>query len=142
MKAEIYVVPMGIMGQNIMTTIETYVPDLMLVISPGNSNVFDSKEEATERYENLQKVAEIEIDDDEKPSFEALKEVVQSKREEEEKILSQLEPILSETVQKLQNEPQIHIPTLGEASQILGQEGPSLSDDDDLFGGSNIIVEG
>ena len=131
MDAELYIVPVGMVEEQIVTTVEVYIPDLLLIVAPNNSSIIDDVKEAEERYEELKKIGDIEIPDEDKAAYEKLRESLQEKSLNEEECLSQLDPVISEVVQKFQSEPQIHIPTAGEASEVLGEPG-----------GSGIIFEG
>jgi len=138
MKGEFYNIPMGMTEQGIVTTIELFFPDLLLAFSPGNSSIFSDIDEASEKYGQFEKVMEIDIDDEETQVLNEMKSLLEAKQEKEEEIFSQLESVFSEAVDKIQNEPHIHMPTPGETSQILGN---FQTDDDDFLGdSSNLII--
>ena len=127
MDAELYIVPVGVVEQQIVSSVEIYIPELNMIISPGNSTLVN-QEEVTQRYEELEKIADLEIPDDETDVYKELQASVALHMQCEEKALSQLDPIITDAVQKFQAEPHIHIPTIDETSEILGK--------------SNIIIEG
>lgn len=132
MKAELYLIPMGIMGEQVVTTVAVYIPDMNLIVAPGNSSEAD--ENTKEKYENLQKIADIDIPDEDKAAYEELGQAIAEKQDREEYVLSKLDSTISDAVQKFQAEPHIHIPTIDETSQIIGEQ-----DNND---GSGIIIEG
>ena len=58
MQAKIYAVPVGVINGQMVTTIEVYVPDLLLVVNPANSTVFETVEDAEEKYSELEAIKE------------------------------------------------------------------------------------
>ena len=118
MEATLYAVPVGMMGDSLMTTIECCVPELLLIMTPGNSFVVDSQEELDEKYSELQPIAEFDIDDEQKLLFDDLKAKVEEKDKSEEGLFIKLEDVITDAVEKFKTSPQIHMPTADEISQI------------------------
>ena len=137
MQAQIYAVPIGAMGNEIVTTIEIYIPEMDLIVGPGSSSV---QEDAKDRYEQLKCIGEFEIEkvhEDMVLALEELKEKLVEAETKEEEVLTLLDDSIREVVNAFQAVPQIQIATSSEMSQILGSS--QFPDDDD---NSRIIFEG
>ena len=130
MLGELYMVPLGVVEQQVVTVIEIYIPDLLLIVAPGNSSLIENKKEAEERYEEFKKIGDIEIPDEDEQYYIELKQAIENKNILEETCLTHLDSVVSEAIHEFQSEPQIHIPTLNERSQLMGD------------GKSGIIIEG
>ena len=108
------------------TTVELYLPDLNMVISSSGSTTIDS-EEAEERYQETKLIQEIEIDDQQIAGLNDLKDLVIQKETKEQEILQELESVMSEAIEKFQNQPQIHVPSPFEMNQIDEDLDPGLN---------------
>jgi len=122
MNAELYIVPIGIADERIVSSVEVYVPDLDMIIAPGNSTLLN-KDEAAAHYENQKKVADIEIEEEESKIYKELQASVALHMQCEEKALSALDPLIVDAIKKFQAEPHIHIPTADETSAVMGDSG-------------------
>ena len=122
MNAELYIVPVGMVEEEIVTNIEIYISDLSMIVSPENSMLIE-EEEAEKRYEDLAKVSDIELPDEDKQVYENLQLSLATKFDNEVAVLSKLEPLITEAIEKFQSQPQIHIPTACETSEVLGDSG-------------------
>ena len=141
MNAELYIVPVGMVEQQIVSSVEVYISDLDMIVAPGNSSIV-TEEEAKERYADLRKIADIELPasvplygDEEITIYEELQQNIVKSSECEELALSKLDSVISEAIEKFKSEPQIHIPTASETSELMGSPDQFLED-------SNIILEG
>ena len=121
MKGEVYAIPVGMMGDQFVTTIEVFIPELDLTIGPDGSK---TSEDLKESYQDYKKIADIEIPDEEKDNLLEFKNMIIANSLKEEEILSKLDEPLQEVVKKFQSEPQIHIPTMFESDQILNDDLP------------------
>lgn len=115
MKAELYVVPMGVMDQQMMATIEAFFPDLSMSVSNLGSQIIDNKD----RYEHLRKIKDIEIPITREKLYNELHTALTNKDIKEMEVFMDLAPVLESAVKEIQNQPQIHVPTPEESSQIL-----------------------
>jgi len=129
MKGEVYAIPVGMMGDQFVTTIEVFIPELDLTIGPDGSK---TSEDLKESYQDYKKIADIEIPDEEKDNLLEFKNMIIANSLKEEEILSKLDEPLQEVVKKFQSEPQIHIPTMFESDQILKDDFPE--------GGGSILL--
>ena len=126
MQANLYMIPIGIVENSMVTTVELYLPDLNMVISSSGSTTIDS-EEAEERYQETKLIQEIEIDDQQIAGLNDLKDLVIQKETKEQEILQELESVMSEAIEKFQNQPQIHVPSPFEMNQIDEDLDPGLN---------------
>jgi len=125
-QANLYMIPIGIVENSMVTTVELYLPDLNMVISSSGSTTIDS-EEAEERYQETKLIQEIEIDDQQIAGLNDLKDLVIQKETKEQEILQELESVMSEAIEKFQNQPQIHVPSPFEMNQIDEDLDPGLN---------------
>jgi hypothetical protein len=135
MQAQIYAVPVGVINGQMITTIEVFVPDLLLVVNPANSSVFESVEEAEEKYSELEAIKEFEIEKLDESLFNNLSDIVKQRAEVEGDIFIKLDKTIRDAINEFKNTPKIHIPSAGEVSMLSG----GMEEDD---GGGRIILDG
>lgn len=130
MKGEIYIVPMGMLGDNLITTVEILVRDYLISINPESGLSLVDEEEIKEKFNNLKCMAEIEIDQETEENIKGVKSILEEKLEKELNILEKIGPTLQKEIDRIQNEPQIHIPTMDEISELGQNRGSSIIIDD------------
>jgi len=131
MKAQIYVVPVAMTEEGLITDIEIYIPDLTLIVSVSGSQIIDNNM-AEEKYSELKIVKEIDIDDESDIAlYKELKDILSQKDAKEIEIFNRNNILLETIADEMATSPHIHIPTPGEISQLS----------DDFSGNSGLILE-
>lgn len=119
MKIRIYAIPIGVMGNQMVTTVEVCIPDMLMTISfPNDSCIYNSQEELDAKYEQAQLIQELYIDDDNLQSFLDLKELLSKKQELENKVTTVLNSFVEDAVEEFKNKPRIEIASESDLNNI------------------------
>lgn len=122
MKANMYLVPVQVQGQ-VVGLIETFIPDLSLLISEMGCHVLDA-DQVNNRYSNpeqthISAVGEIEIPSEMEANFRDLKDCLTEEAIFIDRVFSYLSPILESKVKEIQSQPKIVVPDAMESKLIL-----------------------
>ena|SRR3990167_8108172 len=134
MQGQIYIVPVGMMGNEFVTTVEICIPDLLLIITPGNSTAVDSIDTINEKYSNLKCIKEIEISEENVALFQDLKDAIDVHLDLEAKAFQELDEQVNQAVHEFQMQPQIQIASTDDLERL--SEDFSENDDE----GSGLIL--
>lgn len=118
MKVDLYVIPVGRMGDQVISTIEAYVADLAMIVSNLGSQLVEPQH-LEQRYGEMEPIDSFEISPEDEPLYRDLHDSLSQTTEKEIKVFERLAPVLQAKAKEIQEKPRILVPNPVESKLIL-----------------------